>query len=53
MVEAWIEIEDSEHIIEAEVEEAIEFLEAINVRVDKKAEGGEQEDNPMYVSTKN
>ena len=38
MVEAWIEIEDNEHIIEAEVEEAIEFLEAINVRVDEKSE---------------
>ena len=38
MVEAWIEIEDNEHIIEAEVEEAIEVLEAINVRLDEKAE---------------
>ena len=38
MVEAWIEIEGKEHIIEAEVEEAIEVLEAINVRVDEKEE---------------
>ena len=36
MVEACIEIEDNEHIIEAEVEEAIEVLEAINERVDEK-----------------
>ena len=53
MVEAWIEIEDNEHIIEAEVEEAIEVLEAINVRVDEKAEEEEQDDDPMDVSTKN
>ena len=38
MVEAWIEIEDNENIIEAEVEEGIEVLEAINVRVDEKSE---------------
>ena len=38
MVEAWIEIEDNEHIIDVEVEEAVEVLEAINVRVDEKAE---------------
>ena len=38
MVESWIEIEDNEHIIEAGVEEYIEVLEAINVRVDEKAE---------------
>ena len=37
MVEAWIEIEYNEHIIEAEVEEAIEVLEAINVSVDDKS----------------
>ena len=34
MVESWIEIEDNEHIIEAGVEEYIEVLEAINLRVD-------------------
>ena len=36
MVEALIEIEDNEHIIEAVVEEYIEVLEAINVRVGDK-----------------
>ena len=36
MVQALIEIEDNEHIIEVEVEEAIEVLEAINVRVGDK-----------------
>ena len=49
MVEACIEIEDNEQIIEAEVEEAIEVLEAINVRVDEKAEEEEQDDDPMDV----
>ena len=38
MVEAWIEIKDNANIIEAQVEEAIEVLEAINVRVDEKSE---------------
>ena len=38
MVVAWIEIEENEHISEAEFEEAIEFLEAINVIVDEKSE---------------
>ena len=36
MVEAWIEIEENEHIIEAEVEENIEVLEGINVRLDDR-----------------
>ena len=52
MVEAWIEIEDNSHIIEAEVEEAIELLEAINERVGDKSEEEEQYDEPMDVSTK-
>ena len=53
MVEVWIEIEGNEHIIEAEFKEAIEVLEAINVRVDDKAEEEEQDNDPMDVSTKN
>ena len=53
MVEDWIEIEDNEHIIEVEVEEAIEVLEEINVRVDEKSEEEEEQDkDPMDVSTK-
>ena len=38
MVEAWIKIEDNGHIIKAEVEEAIEVLEVINIRVEEKSE---------------
>ena len=53
MVEAWIEIEDNEHIIEAEVEEAIGLLVSINVIVDEKSEEEEQDDDPMDISTKN
>ena len=52
MLEGWIEIEYNEHIIESEVKEDVEVLEAINVIVHEKSEEEEQDDVPMYVSTK-
>ena len=52
-VEAWIEIKDNEHIIEEELEEAIEVLEAVNVRVDEKSEEEEEDESLMDVGTKN